>query len=50
MGRSIATLRQARSAISDLHAAAILKGDNHARHLVVAEAVKDCPNWAPAPR
>ncbi len=50
MGRSIATVQQARSAISHLHAAAILKGDNHARHPVVAEADKDCRNWAPTPR
>ena len=50
MGRSIASVQQARSAISHFHAAGIPKGDNPARHPVVAEAVKDCRNRAPAPR
>ena len=40
-GRSIATVQQARSAISHFHAAAgIQKGENPAVHPVVAEAVK----------
>ena len=50
-GRSIATVQQARSAISHFHAAAgIQKGDNPALHLVVSEAVKGWRNRAPAPR
>ena len=50
-GRSIATVQQARSAISHFHAAAgIQKGDNPALHPVVSEAVKGWRNRAPAPR
>ena len=50
-GRSIASVQQARSAISHFHAAAgMQKGDNPARHPVVAEAVKGWRNRAPAPR
>ncbi len=48
-GRSIATVQQARSAISHFHAAAGTgKGDNPARHPVVAEMVKGWRNQAPA--
>ena len=50
-GRSIATVQQARSAISHFHAAAgTQKGDNQALHPVVAEAVKGWRNRAPALR
>ena len=50
-GRSIASVQQARSAISHFHAAAgIRKGDNPALHPLVAEAVKGWRNGAPAPR
>ena len=50
-GRSIASVQQARSAISHFHAAAgMQKGDNPARHPVVAEAVKGWRSRAPAPR
>ena len=50
-GRSIATVQQARSAISHFHAAAgVQKGDNPAFHPVVSEAVKGWRNRAPAPR
>ena len=50
-GRSIATVQQARSAISHFHAAAgTAKGDNPALHPVVSEAVKGWRNRAPAPR
>ena len=50
-GRSIATVQQARSAISHFHAAAgMQKGDNPALHPVVPEAVKGWRNRAPAPR
>ena len=50
-GRSLATVQQARSAISHVHAAAgIQKGDNPALDPVVAEAVKGWRNRAPAPR
>ena len=50
-GRSIATVQQARSAISHFHAAAGMgKGDNPALHPVVSEAVKGWRNRAPAPR
>ena len=50
-GRSIATVQQARSAISHFHAAAGTgKGDNPALHPVVSEAVKGWRNRAPAPR
>ena len=50
-GRSIATVQQARSAISHFHAAAgMQKRDNPARHPAVAEAVKGWRNRVPAPR
>ena len=50
-GRSIATVQQARSAISHFHAAAeMAKGDNPALHPVMSEAVKGWRNRAPAPR
>ena len=50
-GRSIATVQQARSAISHFHAAAGMgKGDNPALHPVVSEAVKGWRNRAPAPK
>ena len=50
-GRSIASVQQARSAISHFHAAAgMQKADNPALHTVVAEAVKGWRNRAPAPR
>ena len=50
-GRSIATVQQARSAISHFHAAAgIQKGDNPALHPMVSEAAKGWRNRAPAPR
>ena len=46
-----ATIEQARAAISHAHAVrGIPKGDNPARHPVVAEAVKGWRNQAPAPR
>ena len=48
-GRSMATVQQARSAISHFHAAAGMgKGDNPALHPVVSEAVKGWRNRAPA--
>ena len=50
-GRSMATIEQARAAISHAHAhAGIAKADNPARHPVVAEAVKGWRNQAAAPR
>ena len=50
-GRAMATIELARAAISHAHAAAgIAKGDNPARHPVVAEAVKGWRNQAAAPR
>ena len=50
-GRSLASVQQARSAISHFHAAAgIRKKENPALHPVVAEAVKGWRNRAPAPR
>ena len=50
-GRSIATVQQARSAISHYHAATgMQKADNPARHPVVAEAVKGWRNRAPSPK
>ena len=50
-GRSIATVQQARSAISHFHAAAGMgKGDNPALHPVVSETIKGWRNRAPAPR
>ena len=50
-GRSISSVQQARSAISHIHAAAgMQKGDNPARHPVVAEAIKGWRNRAPAPK
>ena len=50
-GKSVATISQARAAISHFHAAAGMeKGENPARHSVVAEAMKGWRNQAPAPR
>ena len=50
-GRAMATIEQARAAISHAHAAeGTAKGDNPARHPVVAEAVKGWRNQAPAPK
>ena len=49
-GRSLASIQQARSAISHFHAAGTGKGDNPALHPVVSEAVKEWRNRAPAPR
>ena len=50
-GRSIASVQQARSAISHFHAAAgMQKAANPALHSVVTEAVKGWRNRAPAPR
>ena len=50
-GKAMATIEQARAAISHFHAAAgMQKGDNPARHPVVAEAMKGWRNQAPAPR
>ena len=49
-GMSIASVDQARAAISHFHAAAgIQKPDNPARHPAVAEAIKGWRNRAPAP-
>ena len=50
-GKSLATISQARAAISRFHAAAgMQKGDNPALHPVKAEAVKGWRTQAPAPR
>ena len=50
-GRAMATIEQARAAISHAHAAeGTAKGDNPARHPVVAETVKGWRNQAPAPK
>ena len=50
-GRSIATVQQARSAISHFHAAAwITKGDKPARNPVVGEMLTGWRNQTPAPR
>ena len=50
-GRAMATIEQARAAISHAHAAErTAKGDNPARHPVVAETVKGWRNQAPAPK
>ena len=50
-GRAMATIEQSRAAISHAHAAqGIPKGDNPARHPVVAETVKGWRNQAPAPK
>ena len=50
-GRAMATIDQARAAISHFHAAADMqKADNPARHTVVAEAVKGWRNRAPSPK
>ena len=50
-GKAMATIEQARAAISHFHATeGIQKGDNPARHPVVAEAMKGWRNQAPAPR
>ena len=49
--RSMASIELARAAISYFHAAAgMQKADNPARHPVVAKAMKDWRNRAPAPR
>ena len=49
VGKPMATVQQARSAISHFHAAAGMgKGDNPALHPVVSEAVKGWRNRAPA--
>ena len=50
-GRSMASIELARAAISHFHAAAgMQKAGNPARHPVVAKAMKDRRNRAPAPR
>ena len=50
-GRAMATIEQARAAISHAHAAeGTAKGDNPARHPVVAETAKGWRNQAPAPK
>ena len=50
-GKAIATIAQARAAISHAHAAqSIPKGDNPARHPAVAEVLKGWRNQAPAPK
>ena len=47
----MATIELARAAISHAHAAeGIAKGDNPARHPVVAEMIKGWRNQAPAPK
>ena len=49
-GKSMATINQARAAISHTHAAAgISQNENPARHPVVAETMKGWRNVAPAP-
>ena len=49
-GKSLATINQARAAISHAHAAAgISQNENPARHPVVAETIKGWRNVAPAP-
>ena len=50
-GLSMASIEQARAAVSHFHAVAgIQKADNLARHPAVAEAIKGWRNRAPAPR
>ena len=50
-GKSLASIQQARSAISHFHAAAgIEQNDNPARHPLIAEAFKGWRNQAPAPK
>ena len=50
-GKSLATISQARAAISHAHAAqGIPKGENPARHPAVAETMKGWRNVAPAPK
>ena len=50
-GKAMATIEQARAAISHFQAAAgVQKGDNPARHPVVAETMKGWRNQAPAPK
>ena len=50
-GKTIATINQARAAISHAHAAAgISQNENPARHPVVAETIKGWRNQAPAPQ
>ena len=47
----MATIEQARAAVSHFHAAAgMQKADNPARHPVVAEAMRGWRNRAPAPK
>ena len=49
-GKSLATISQARAAISHVHAAAgISQNENPARHPVVAETIKGWRNQAPSP-
>ena len=50
-GKAMASIEQARSAISHFHAAAgMQKADNPTRHPVVAEAIKGWRKQAPAPK
>ena len=50
-GKSLATINQARAAISHAHAAeGISQNENPARHPVVAETIKGWRNQAPAPQ
>ena len=49
-GKSLATISQARAAIPHFHAAGMQKGDNPARHPLVAEAMKGWRNQAAAPK
>lgn len=50
-GKALASINQARAAISHFHAAAgMQKADNPARHPVVAEAIKGWRNRAPSPK
>ena len=49
-GKSLATINQARVAISHAHAAeGVSQNENPARHPVVAEMIKGWRNQAPAP-
>ena len=49
-GKAMATIEQARAAISHFHAAGMQKSDNPSRHPVVAEAMRGWRNQAPASR
>lgn len=50
-GKALATINQARAAISHFHAAAgMQKADNPARHPAVAKAIKGWRNRAPSPK